>query len=89
MQPSLSPTFVSKIDLRGLEPPEPMTRILEALGATPAGITLEARLERRPLFLLEELTRRGQKYSCKPADDGSWFITIPITEPAASSSAAQ
>lgn len=77
----MSPTFISKMDLRGLEPPEPMTRILEALGTTPAGITLEARLERRPMFLLEELNRRGQKHACKPADDGnSWLISIPIAE---------
>jgi len=85
----MSPTFVSTMDLRGLEPPEPMTRILEALGTTPAGITIEARLERRPLFLLEELTRRGQKHSCKPADDGSWLLNIPITEPVPRDSAAQ
>jgi hypothetical protein len=69
------------MDLRGLEPPEPMTRILEALGTTPPGIILEARLERRPLFLLEELTRRGQKFSCSPSADGSWLITIPISDP--------
>lgn len=77
----MSPTFITKMDLRGLEPPEPMTRVIEALGTTPAGIILEARLERRPMFLLEELNRRGQKYSCMPADDGSWLISIPIAEP--------
>lgn len=77
----MTPTFISKMDLRGLEPPEPMTRILEALGTTPVGITLEARLERRPMFLLEELGRRGQKFSCAPTTDGSWLITIPISDP--------
>lgn len=77
----MTPTLISKMDLRGLEPPEPMTRILEALGTTPAGITIEARLERRPMFLLEELGRRGQKFSCTPNNDGSWLITIPIADP--------
>ncbi len=85
----MSPTFISKMDLRGLEPPEPMTRILEALGTTPTGITLLARLERRPLFLLEELNRRGQQHSCKPADDGGWLLSIPITEPVSRGSTLQ
>ena len=79
----MTPTLISKLDLRGLEPPEPMTRILEALGTTPAGSILEARLERRPMFLLEELGRRGQQFSCAPRDDGSWLITMPIVDPTA------
>lgn len=74
----MTPTLISKMDLRGLEPPEPMMRILEALGTAPAGMTLEARMERRPLFLLGELDRRGQNYSCTPSDDGTWLISIPI-----------
>jgi uncharacterized protein (DUF2249 family) len=82
----MTPTLISKMDLRGLEPPEPMTRILEALGTTPAGSIIEARLERRPMFLLEELGRRGHKFSCAPSDDGSWLITIPITDPMVASS---
>jgi len=75
----MTPTLISRLDLRGLEPPEPMTRILEALSTTPPGIILEARLERRPMFLLEELTRRGQKHSCQAIEDGSWLVTIPIS----------
>jgi uncharacterized protein (DUF2249 family) len=83
----MTPTLISKMDLRGLEPPEPMTRILEALGTTPAGIILEAKLERRPMFLLEELGRRGQKFSCAQGADGSWLITIPISDPMVARSA--
>jgi uncharacterized protein (DUF2249 family) len=74
----MSPSFVSKMDLRGLEPPEPMRRVLEALSTTPAGAILEARLERRPLFLIEELNRRGQKHGCEPHPAGGWQLTIPI-----------
>lgn len=77
----MTPTLISKMDLRGLEPPEPMTRIIEALASTPPGIILEARLERRPMFLLEELKRRGQTYDCTQQTDGSWIIQLPIAEP--------
>ncbi|MBK9990869.1 MAG: DUF2249 domain-containing protein [Verrucomicrobia bacterium] len=77
----MTPTFISKMDLRGLEPPDPMTRVLEAIGSAPAGIIIEAILERRPMFLLDELGRRGQKFSCAPTTDGCWLITIPISDP--------
>lgn len=77
----MTPTLISKMDLRGLEPPEPMARILEALSSTPPGIILEAQLERRPMFLLEELKRRSQAYTCRQQPDGSWIIQLPIAEP--------
>ncbi|MFT3870497.1 MAG: DUF2249 domain-containing protein [Nibricoccus sp.] len=82
----MTPTLISKMDLRGLEPPEPMMRILEALATTPPGIILEAHLERRPMFLLEELKRRGQQHTCTPQADGSWTIQMPITETSATGS---
>jgi TusA-related sulfurtransferase len=82
----MTPTNTNKMDLRGLEPPEPMMRILEALSATPTSATLEAKLERRPMFLLEELTRRGQPYTCTQCDDGSWLINIPIAQATPASS---
>lgn len=74
----MNPTFTTKMDLRGLEPPEPMARVLEALATTPAGITIEARLERRPMFLIEELKRRSQPHTCTQQPDGSWVVELPV-----------
>jgi len=74
----MSRLLVHSLDLRGLEPPEPMTRIIEALATLPAGTQIEARLERRPMFLLEELKRRDQNHTCEPHPEGGWRLTVPI-----------
>lgn len=75
----MNPSLVSKMDLRGLEPPEPMTRILEALATTPEGVIIDAHLERRPMFLIEELKRRQQSFTCTAQSDGSWTLRLQIS----------
>ena len=67
-----------RIDLRGLEPPEPMIRILETLAATPKGAYIEAHTDRRPMFLLEELKRRGCPHICEPHQEGGWMTRIGV-----------
>lgn len=47
------------LDTRGLEPPEPMVRILRALESMPPGATLEVYTDREPVFLFQELAARG------------------------------
>jgi uncharacterized protein (DUF2249 family) len=47
------------IDVRGLEPPQPMVRVLESLDALPAGGELIVLHERRPMFLYPQLDERG------------------------------
>jgi uncharacterized protein (DUF2249 family) len=47
------------IDVRGLEPPQPMVRILEAIDGLSAGDRLEILHERRPIFLYPQLEDRG------------------------------
>lgn len=47
------------LDNRGLQPPEPMMRILDALEHLAPGQVLEARNERDPVFLYPELQARG------------------------------
>lgn len=47
------------IDVRGLEPPEPMVRTLAALDSLPAGHTLVQVNVRVPMFLLPLLAERG------------------------------
>lgn len=50
------------IDVRGLEPPEPMVRTLGALETLPEGHTLVQVNVRVPLFLLPLLEERGYEY---------------------------
>ena len=47
------------LDVRGLEPPEPMVRTLEALEALPCDATLVQLNERVPRFLFPNLQERG------------------------------
>lgn len=69
------------LDNRGLEPPQPMMRILEALETLPAQATLLAINEREPLFLYPELAARGFVYQTTPHPDGSFHITIGRGDP--------
>lgn len=64
------------IDVRGLEPPEPLIRILAALESLPAGTTLRARTDREPCHLFGEAEQRGFKHDCKPQPDGSWLTVL-------------
>lgn len=64
------------LDNRGLEPPQPMLRILEALESLPDDATLLAINEREPLFLYPELAARGYRYETSPHPDGSFHIAI-------------
>ena len=64
------------LDNRGLEPPQPMMRILEALETLQDDATLLAINEREPLFLYPELAARGYRYETTPHPDGSYHITI-------------
>ncbi len=53
------------LDVRGLEPPEPMVRTLEALETLPAGKTLVQINVRVPKFLLPMLENRGFTYEVR------------------------
>jgi len=53
------------LDVRGLEPPEPMVRTLEALEALPPGATLVQVNARVPQFLLPRLEERGFTYEIR------------------------
>lgn len=56
---------VIMIDVRGLEPPEPMVRTLEALAAMPRGKTLVQINVRVPQFLIPKLEERGFTYEVR------------------------
>jgi tRNA 2-thiouridine synthesizing protein A len=52
-------TLVDALDVRGLEPPQPLVRILERVGTLRGDDMLEALLDRRPLLLYPQLDDRG------------------------------
>ena len=58
------------LDNRGLSPPEPMMRILEALEHLAPGQVLEALNEREPVFLYPELQVRGAAVRTERVGEG-------------------
>lgn len=67
---------VVAVDARGLEPPEPLIRILHALESLPAGAKLHARTDREPCHLFGEATQRGFRHESKEQPDGSWLTVL-------------
>lgn len=57
------------LDVRGMEPPEPMVRTLAALEELPVGKTLLQINERVPQFLLPKLEGLGFSYRVQEQDD--------------------
>jgi uncharacterized protein (DUF2249 family) len=57
------------LDVRGLEPPEPMVRTLAALEQLPAGATLVQINVRVPQFLLPKLDELGYRYEVREQSD--------------------
>lgn len=64
------------LDNRGLDPPEPLIRILSALEQLAPGEVLEAINERDPVFLYPELQARGAAVRTATRADGSVHILI-------------
>jgi uncharacterized protein (DUF2249 family) len=58
------------VDNRGLEPPQPMVRILQALGQLGPGDELVALMDREPRLLYAELERRGYTWEFTASEDG-------------------
>lgn len=68
--PRPEPTDVVVLDVRGMEPPEPLERTLEVLETLPAGHTLVQLNSRVPRFLLPELEARGFQYTIHEEQPG-------------------
>ena len=60
----------ARLDLRGLEPPEPMVRILAALDELPDGVRLQVVLDREPHPLYRILARNGYAHAARWERDG-------------------
>ena len=72
---------IETIDVRGLEPPLPMVRVLERLDALPPGGTLRVLHERRPMFLYPQLDHRGFVHGTDEVAPG--LVQIVIRRPEA------
>lgn len=64
------------LDNRGLSPPEPMMRILDALEHVAPGGVVEALNEREPMFLYPELEKRGAVIRVDRRPDGAVRLQI-------------
>ena len=71
--PGAEPAVVS-VDARGLEPPQPLVKILEALASLPRDTALRAHTDRRPMHLYAQLEERGFIAETEEQPDGS-FVT--------------
>jgi TusA-related sulfurtransferase len=73
-RPVRQPLPVVEVDARGLEPPQPMVTILEALAQLPPCAELRARTDCRPVHLFPRLAERGFTAESQEQADGS-FVT--------------
>ncbi len=64
------------LDVSGLEPPEPLERILEALDSLPADDRLRVRHRREPFPLYTFLRQLGFAWRTDQAGDGAFDILI-------------
>lgn len=71
-KPAVASRTVAEIDARGLEPPEPLIRILDALESLPPGWCLRAITDREPCHLFGEAEQRGFRHESTAQSDGSW-----------------
>jgi hypothetical protein len=61
---------IAHIDVRGLNPPEPMLAILRLLEQPDSGTTVIVHHEREPVFLYPELAERGWRHEIVAGDAG-------------------
>lgn len=72
-------TVRATLDVRGLEPPQPMVLVLERLTTLAPGETLEVLHDRRPLFLYPQLDDRGFVHETEVLAPG--LVRIRICRP--------
>lgn len=68
------------LDVRGLEPPEPMVQILERLDTLAPGQRLVVLHERRPMLLYPQLDERGFLHDTEEVEPG--LVRIVVRRPA-------
>lgn len=73
---SQPPPKQSSIDVCGLEPPEPMVRVLDALSLLAADEHLQVLIDREPVPLYNILDRNGYRHTTTPLPDYRFEILI-------------
>lgn len=73
--PADRPAKILKVDARGLEPPQPLIVILEAVANLVECQEIQASTDRKPVHLYDELLRRGFSGQTEEQPDGS-FLTL-------------
>lgn len=76
MEPWMPKKNVVEVDARGLEPPQPLVKILETLAGLPEGADLKARTDRRPMHLYAQLGERGFIAETQEEPDGSFLTYV-------------
>jgi uncharacterized protein (DUF2249 family) len=69
-------TRVHHLDVRGLEPPQPLEKVLDALDALPAGDQLCMLIEREPRPLYRILVNNGFAYKTGALPGFLYEVTI-------------
>jgi len=64
------------VDARGLEPPEPMERVMQTLSLLRSGQAIRLLLHREPYPLYLILAERGYRHDTRMDADGSYVILI-------------
>ena len=67
---------VLEVDTRGLEPPQPLVTILEALATLPEGARLRALTDCRPMHLYPQLEERGFVGESEEQRGGSFITNV-------------
>lgn len=67
---------VIELDVRDLEPPQPLMKALEAVATLPAGARLQLHTRWRPALLYAELEKRGFIGKSEEQSDGSYLTHI-------------
>lgn len=65
-----------ELDVRGLEPPQPMIAILQKLVDLGPGAQLRVRHHREPVMLYDKLKLRGYGATCTPQPEGDFLVHI-------------
>ncbi|MEX2380974.1 MAG: DUF2249 domain-containing protein [Opitutales bacterium] len=67
---------ILELDVRGLEPPEPLERVLEVVEQMAYGEVLRVVHHRNPLILFDVLVERGFQYRSQQQSEELWEIRI-------------